>query len=122
MNTRYLKPFFFASYLLLFNFIQEIHSFSFGLELALDDGAVVVGDDDLDVFEFLVCGDAGVDVDEGYSLFNVNDFGARAVERQDADGLYFAGVGCFELVNKLLNLRVATAEDFVTHILKQGFV
>ena len=70
----------------------------------------------------MVCGDIGVAVDEGNGLFNVDNLSARAVEWQDADGLDFAGIGGFEFVNELLNLRVASVEDFVAYILKQGFV
>ena len=81
--------------------LQKVYCLCFGLELALDNGAVIVGDNDLDVFELLIRGEVAIAVYESNGLFNINDLGACAVERENANGLNFASVESLEFGDEL---------------------
>ena len=72
--------------------LQEIYGFVFLLELALDDCAIIVGNDDFDVFETVVGRDVVVTIDVVYGFLHVCNLSTFAVQGKDTDGFDFAFV------------------------------
>ena len=92
---------------------QEVYNLIFLLEMALYIRTIVVGYNDLKVFQLMVVGQRSVIVYECYGRVLIGHFHANTVQREYANGLYFSIIRRFKFVQEIVDFYGTRGKKFI---------